>query len=164
MSQWSHAVLLLLLPLLGPGQEPPRPASGPASRPAFPGLPPSPGRTAPAGQGLRGVWEVRRLVFPGAPGGVQHRGYVVFTGEYASFHILLGEPGSDPLFQSGFWRYAVVGGRLRFQSLLGVRSDPRGRLRADARGAVEERFFEFVAGGLRLHRGPGAYLELTRLE
>ncbi len=93
------------------------------------------------------------------------RGYAVFTPKYASFQVFLREPRAEPLFQSGFWRYAYMGGRIRFQSLLGVRAAPGGRLLPDKKGSIHERIPRFLGGGvLRLYRGRGAYMEMIRLE
>jgi len=164
-------LVLALLPalLLLPGQDPQRPASQPASRPSppggFPGLPPqAPAAPLSPAALLPGAWELRRLVAPGAPPGVQVRGYVLFSRAPASFQAVVQEGQADPLLQCAFWRYTASGSRLRFQSLLGVRTDTRGRMHTETPGSIEERLFECVGGTLRLHRGRGSYLELVRLE
>ena len=138
----------------------------PKKLPVFPGLPArGPRRAGKAPSPLVGTWEIRKAYFPGAPPSLRVRGYAVFTRAYASFHLFLREPRAEPLFQSGFWRYSYLGGRLRFQSLLGVRAAPGGRLVPDVRGGVHERTPQFLGGGvLRLYRPGGAFLEMIRLE
>jgi len=171
-----------LLPLQG-GGPPQAPASRPSGnpqkekkggkggppqgrRPLFPGLPAGGRRERrKVPTLLAGTWQIRKAYFPGAPQGIQVRGYAVFTTKYASFHVFLRAHKAEPLFQSGFWRYAYLGGRLRFQTLLGVRAAPGGRLIPEGRGGIHERTPQFLGGGvLRLYRPGGSYLEMIRLE
>ncbi len=167
--------LPVLLPLQGGG-----PPQGPASRPApgpkgrkpkarlplFPGLPLRRGKAGPDKLSpLVGTWEIRKAFFPGAPPSLRVHGYAVFTRAYASFQIFLQEGRAQPLFQSGFWRYSYLGGRLRFQALLGLRTAPGGRLVPERKGGIHQRIPQFLAGGvLRLYKAGGAYLEMVRLE
>ncbi len=175
----SLSVAFLFLPALLPlqGGVPPQ---GPASRPApkpkrpkpkarlplFPGLPLRPGKRAKKRLSpLVGTWEIRKAYFPGAPPSLKVHGYAVFTRAYASFQVFLQETGAQPLFQSGFWRYSYMGGKLRFQALLGLRTAPGGRLIPERKGGVHQRVPQFLAGGvLRLYKAGGSYLEMVRVE
>ncbi len=112
---------------------------------------------------LVGAWKLSKAFYPGAPRNLHAAGYVVFTNTYASFHIILKEKTAEPVFQSGFWRYSIIGNRILFQSLLDLKSDPTGKIYLSGGKAIT-RVFQVGPGFLRLFRQRGAYLDFVKID
>ena len=112
---------------------------------------------------IEGFYELVAASRPDMPA-VLATGYLSIGRRHLSFHLEAETPDGDPVRQSAFRSYRLVGSRLHMTSLTGFRLDPDGTTRIEPSGVAVQAEYLLLGTKLQLDLIDGSRLEFQRLE